>query len=489
MVLWRRMVGDLFRPPASAPDDEVPAVLSEAHKELAAPPSSVDARYAAAVVDLALRVAELAVQTGALTSDATAFALTVTSAYGLEVDVDVTWTSVTISYHRRGRAEPITGFRGVRQRVTDYTQLTRLLRLIDEIGNRELELDEARRRLETLRQEGRPYRGWVIAFGQALTGGGVAALLGGHMTEILLAALANALLYVVQYVLSRTALSVFFIQAFGAAVPTAMAVAVMQARVDGVDWLANVSPSLIVASGIVSLLAGIGFVGAARDAMDGNLITAGARTFDAVLQTAGIVLGVVITLWAGLALGVEGYLTPTTTGYAIPSATQIIWASLIAVGVAFSFQVSLSVLPYCAGLAAIGFATYLAILPVIGNWPGAAAVGAVVVGFLAQFIVGRFRVPLIALVTTGIVAMVPGLALYRGLYRAIESFDEPLSVQAQTNLGEATMVALALAAGSTFGAQIARPVGLPTAKLFRLAAQSTAMRSRRRVPGTEQAGQ
>ena len=34
----------------------------------------------------------------------------------------------------------------------------------------------------------------------------------------------------------------------------------------------------------------------------------------------------------------------------------------------------------------------------MGNWPAAAALGALVVGFIAQFIVGRFRVPLIALV-------------------------------------------------------------------------------------------
>ena len=86
-----------------------------------APASDVDPRHAAAVVDLALRAAEMAIQTGAVTSDATSYALTVTSAYGLLADVDVTFTSITVSYHRRGKAEPITGFRGVRQRSTNYT--------------------------------------------------------------------------------------------------------------------------------------------------------------------------------------------------------------------------------------------------------------------------------------------------------------------------------------------------------------------------------
>ncbi len=449
-----------------------------------APASDVDPRHAAAVVDLALRAAEMAIQTGAVTSDATSYALTVTSAYGLLADVDVTFTSITVSYHRRGKAEPITGFRGVRQRSTNYTQLTQLLRLIDDIGTGKLELDAARDRLDLLREESRPYRTWVVTLGQALTGVGVAAILGGRPGEMMMAALANALMFLVQLALTRTQLSVFFTQALGAAVPTAMAVWIMQVRAGDSGWFTMISPSLIVSAGIVTALAGVGVVGAARDAMDGNLITAAARTFDALLQTAGIIVGVTITLWVGLKLGVEGYIAPTG-GYANPSGMQVVWAILIAVGVAFGFQLGLRNLPFIAGLAAAGFAVYQWSLPFVGNWPAAAALGALVVGFIAQFIVGRFRVPLIALVTIGVVSLMPGSALYRGLYELIRTVDEPVSVQAQISLGNAVMVALALAAGSTFGAQIARPVGLPTAKLFRIAELRSLRRSSRSTTSTE----
>ena len=447
-------------------------------------PSDVDPRHAAAVVDLALRAAEMAIQTGAVTSDATSYALTIMSAYGLTADVDVTFTSITISYHRRGRAEPITGFRGVRQRVTNYTQLTQLLRLIDRIGSGTLDLDVARDKLDALRSESQPYRVWVITLGQALTGVGVAAILGGRPGEMLLAAIANSLMYLVQLALARTQLSVFFIQALGAAVPTTMAVWIMAVRATDIRWFSMVSPSLIASAGIVTALAGIGVVAAARDAMDGNLITAGARTFDAILQTSGIIVGVAITLWVGLKLGVEGYIAPTS-GYASPSALQIVWAILIAIGLAFGFQLGLKALPFVAGLAAAGFAVYQWSLPVVGNWPAAAALGALVVGFLAQFIVGRFRIPLVALVTAGVVALMPGSALYRGLYELIRTIDEPVSVQAQISLSNAILVALGLAAGSTFGAQIARPVGLPTARLFRVAELRTVRRTRRSPTNTE----
>lgn len=253
-------------------------------------------------------------------------------------------------------------------------------------------MEPARDRLDGLRSQSRPYRIWVITLGQALTGVGVAAILGGRPGEMALAALANSLMFLVQLLLARTQLSAFFNQALGAAVPTAMAVWIMHVRAGDSGWFYMVSPSLIVSSGIVTALAGVGVVGAARDAMDGNMITAGARTFDAVLQTAGIIVGVAVTLWAGLTLGVEGYIAPTG-GYASPSALQIVWAVVIAVGLAFGFQLGLRVLPFVAILAAAGFAVYQWTLPLVGNWPAAAALGAIVVGFMAQFIKGRFRIP------------------------------------------------------------------------------------------------
>lgn len=449
-----------------------------------APPSDVDHKHAAAVVDLALRVAELAIQTGSLTSEATSFALTVTTAYGLTADIDVTWASVTISYHRRGRAEPITGFRAVRTRLTNYTLLSQLLHLIDDIGTGRVELDDAIAKFENLRNDIRPYRSWVVCLGQAALGAGVAAILGGRPMEIFLAAVANAVLFVVQLALARTSLSVFFIQAIGASIPTALAVGVMQVRASETTIFATVSPSLIVASGIVSLLAGVGIVAAARDAMEGNVITAGARAFDAVLQTAGIVVGVIVTLWLGFKMGVEGYIAPTA-GYGTSPLLQLVSAVVIAVGVGFGFQLGIRAVPFAALLAAVGFGTYLWSETWIGNWPGAAAMGAAAVGFCAQIVAGRWRIPHVALITTGIVAMMPGSALYRGLYHMIESFDGPISVQAQISLGQAVMIGFALAAGSSLGSQIARPLGLPTAKLFRVSVLRTQRRLNRTTASTE----
>lgn len=463
---WKSRIESWVRRPPRGTVVHQPGVVGDAH--------------AAAVVDLALRAAELGVQTGALTSEATTFALTVGSSYGLQMDVDVTFTSVIISYQPAHRPEPITGFRGVRQRVNNYTVLTSLSRLIERISSGRLTVDQARVELDRIRTQTPPYRHWVICVGQMMLGSGVAAILGGGVLEMLLAAIAGGLLYVVQVPLLRTQISVFFIQAAGATVPTAIALTIMQIRSNHEHSLYplfyQVSPSMIVASGIVSLLAGTGIVAAARDALDGNLITAGARTYDAVIQTAGIAVGVTVTLWLGLRIGIEGYISPTA-GWTLPSAWQVLWAAVIAVGVALGFQLGLRALPYCAVLGAIGYAVYQYGMLLIGSWPGAVAVGAFVVGFIAQLATRKLKIPPIALVTTGIVSMMPGSSLYRGLFEAIRNIEGPLSPQAGMALTQAALVGLALAAGSALGTQLARPLSMPDSWIVRNALRASLRRS------------
>ena len=84
--------------------------------------------------------------------------------------------------------------------------------------------------------------------------------------------------------------------------------------------------------------------------------------------------------------------------------------------------------------------------------------------------------------------MMPGSSLYRGLYELIQTFDGPMSVQAQISLSQAAMIGLALAAGSTFGAQISRPLGLPAAQLFRMSTLRALNRSNRQTTNTEATG-
>ena len=70
------------------------------------------------------------------------------------------------------------------------------------------------------------------------------------------------------------------------------------------DWVGPLPPSLVVGSGIVVLLAGLSLVGSAEDAISGFYVTAGARAFETVLLTVGLVLGIAGVLDLGQRAGI-----------------------------------------------------------------------------------------------------------------------------------------------------------------------------------------
>ncbi|NYM45593.1 threonine/serine exporter family protein, partial [Salmonella enterica subsp. enterica serovar Typhimurium] len=80
-------------------------------------------------------------------------------------------------------------------------------------------------------------------------------------------------------------------------------------------WKTNMSlpmsPSMVVAAGMISLLAGTSMVSAAQDAIDGYVVTSSGRFVDVFVQTGGIILGVMGVLWIGLKVGTPAYINPT----------------------------------------------------------------------------------------------------------------------------------------------------------------------------------
>lgn len=76
-------------------------------------------------LDLALRIGEVLLSSGAGTADATATILGVTAAGGLRgCEVDITFTSIAISYQAAPDVAPETHMRVVRYRSQDFSRLT-----------------------------------------------------------------------------------------------------------------------------------------------------------------------------------------------------------------------------------------------------------------------------------------------------------------------------------------------------------------------------
>ncbi len=118
-------------------------------------PQVADETLVLRVLDLALRVGEVQLATGAGAAVAHDTMLAIASAYGLPTcDVDIAFSTITMCCHRGLEAGPVTTMRNVRYRTQDYTRLTSVDALIKDIVDQDVPLtsSEAFERLATGRR-------------------------------------------------------------------------------------------------------------------------------------------------------------------------------------------------------------------------------------------------------------------------------------------------------------------------------------------------
>jgi uncharacterized membrane protein YjjP (DUF1212 family) len=407
-----------------------------------------------------MRVGETLLSTGASASDVVATVLRLTNAYGLgSVHVDVTFTSISVSYHRGPDADPMTVMRGIKVRSTDLTRLERLQTLVREIADEPVPVDEARTRFLAVVRAPHPYRRWVVTGSLATVAAAVAALLGGSWLIMALSFFTAAVVDRVQRWLAHRGVAAFFAQVVGGAIPTVVAVGLLAAISSGVPGLKGTSPSLVVASGIVVLLAGLSVVGAAQDAIDGYYVTAGARGFEVLVLTLGIVVGIAGILALGQRVGVSMQFT-----VAAQLSTNNVVQVLAAMVVSGAFAVSAYAAPragfYSTLTGGLGWLAYLGAIS-IGLGPAAASsFAALIAGFISQLVASRLQVPSLALTMAGIVPLLPGLAVYQGLFEMVRSTPGVGVSHGLTTLLGAAGIGMGLAAGVSMGTFLARPVRL-----------------------------
>ena len=411
----------------------------------------VDPATARAVLDLALRTGEALLSTGAPALDVTASVLQLVEAYGLSsCHVDVTYTSITVSYHRGEVDEPMTVMRIVRVRAADYRRLEDLQALVRDAAAGSLTVADARTRLEDVVRAPHPYQRWLVTLALAALGAAVAALLGGGPLLMAVAAATTAAIDRVQRALERFGLPAFFTQAVGGAIPTLVAVVLLWLVPRTPLHLAQLSPSLVVAAGIVVLLAGLSVVGAAQDALDGFYVTAGARGLEVLVLTLGIVAGIVAVLSMAQRAGVALRVLPGAALSSDPS-VQVLAAVAVSALFAVSGYTRGRGIVVAAGAGGLGWATSLT-ASTAGLGPAAsAACAAAVVGLVAQVVSERWRVPSLVITTAGIVPLLPGLAVYRGLFQLVEQGPTQALTPGLSTLFGAAATGIGLASGINLG--------------------------------------
>ncbi|HZB20967.1 MAG TPA: threonine/serine exporter family protein [Blastococcus sp.] len=397
-------------------------------------------------LDLALRVGEVLLSSGAGAADVSATMVAVTHACGVHhVAADVTFVDLTLRHQPSSDRPAALQIRRITRRPVDYADLIEVDRLVDELVRGELTRSQARARLARIVSTGHLRPRWAVTLGWGVMGTGIALTLGGSAIVCLLAFTAACAVDGTQLLLPHHRIPAFYQQAAGGFVVTVIAVVASATDLD-------VNPSRVVTVGIVMLLAGAGIMGATQDALTGFPVTASARLIDAFLNTAGIIAGVGVGLVVGDLLGVGlTNFTPGAAGLAAAGVT-VAGAAVAAAGFAFASYAPLRALVAVSLVGGLGQGVLLAVSSsAVGRTLGSAA-AAVTIGAVCFLVAGRFRVPPLVVVVPAIVPLLPGLDIYRGLALLTEGRDGVLQ------LASALVTALALAAGVILGQYLARPL-------------------------------
>ncbi|WP_019146476.1 threonine/serine exporter family protein [Aeromicrobium massiliense] len=405
-----------------------------------------ESREVYASLDLALRIGEVLLSSGAGAADVTATMLAVARACGVRnVSADITFVDLSLR-QQPSRDEPLTiQVRRINRRPVDYADLIEVEATVSDLVAGRIDRAEARDRVARTVSTGHARRRWAVTLGWGVMGVGVALTLGAGPVVCLMAFVAACAIDGTQLLLPEHRIPSFYQHAAGGFVATL--VALVTAAFD-----LEVNPSHVITTGIVMLLAGVGILGATQDALTGFPLTASARLIDAFINSAGIIAGVSAGLTLGdlLGAGLTGF-TPGARGLA-EAGVAVVGAAVAAAAFAFASYAPVRAVVGASLIGGLGQVVFLAVDSSAVARPWAATLAAVTIGSVCHVAASRFRVPPLVVVVPALVPLLPGLDIYRGLSMLAEGQDGVLM------LATALVTALALAAGVILGQYVAQPI-------------------------------
>ncbi len=403
------------------------------------------------VLDLCMRVGEVLLSSGESADETTQTMLSLADVSGLPaVDVDITFTSITICCHRGMTAAPVTSMRLVRYRSLDLTRLAEVGRIIRRVERGGLDVAGASTELAAAVTAPHPYPRWVATAGWAGLAAAIALLLGAAPITAAATFLVTGLIDRIGRLLNRWGLPAFFRQVVGGLLATGSTLALFAAGV----LPPGTRPSLVVAASITVLLSGLSVVGTVQDAITGYVVTSAGRAVEIVLLSAGLLTGVVLGLKLGVASGLKLEVAAELPTDVRRFSLAVLAAAVAAAAYALAGYAPLRSLVAAALAGAAGWGTYGLLAQVFHAGPVVSTgVAAAVVGGAA----GLFRrgggVPPLVITLSGITPLLPGYTAYRGFYQlAVEGVAGGL-ITVTVALG----IGLALAAGVALGDFLTRP--------------------------------
>ncbi|MER5640385.1 threonine/serine exporter family protein [Kitasatospora sp. NPDC002227] len=405
------------------------------------------------ILDLTLRIGELLLASGEAAEDVEAAMLGIAHAYGLDhCEPQVTFTLIGISFQPSLVEPPVTADRVVRRRTSDYTRLAAVYRLVADITAERLSVNDAYRRLAEIRRNRHPYPTWLLVLATGLLAGAASFLVGGKSDAQAWLVFANA--FVAAILGDRLAA---FIAKRGLPEFYQFVVAAMPAALSGVILTSlpanGLRGSVVITGGLFALLPGRALVAAVQDGLTGFYITAAARLLEVLYLVAGIVIGVMLILYAGLSIHARFNPGESLGGVDSDPTVRLIAAMVLTAAFAILLQTDRRNLLFvtlnaCAGWSVFGVLTRNAgISPII-----ATGIAAGLVGLFGQLMARYRAASSLPYVTAALGPLMPGSALYLGML----AFTQSQPDVGLASVARAAAIALALAVGVNLGGEIAR---------------------------------
>ena len=383
-------------------------------------------------IELALTAAGMMLEGGASAASVAVAMRDIATAAGLgDVTTDVNHSVLTMSEHGTAHV----GAAAISSRTYDFGRLRDTTRVVNDLCANRIDPTTARRRLDTIADASNRHATWLRRVAAGAAGASWAVVFGGDPVVTVSAFVVNIVLAWAHSGLTRIGWPLFFVHLMAGVVAVAVAatVAVFHPHTDA---------SLTVTSVIVLLLPGVAFIGGVKDAISGWYLTATARLVESITAVVGLIVGIQLALTAAAHAGIHLDVAPPKAINLSATPTTLIASGAIAIFFGIVSRNSPKTLAASAVLSAAGLTIYTGALgeDLSSNWATAAA--ALTIGALAAVIGTLNRTPTLAISTPAMLALLPGITLYRGMFHG------------GSHIQNAIMLALALAGGLTAGEYI-----------------------------------
>lgn len=298
------------------------------------------------------------------------------------------------------------------------------------------------RELNRIRKMKPQYPAWAVTLGTSLGCGGFSVLFGGDWASFVPATIAGAVAYVVRYFMLKRGFNFYMVTTMTSFVATLTA------------WLLF----LVLPTGFTNypyhsflccclyLVPGVALINFLDDMLDNYLHVGLARFANGVLQIASMAFGIVLAVSIS---NVDNFLGDLAMAPNISYGEAAIVTAISAMGFGMNFNVPRRSLPAVAILGILGMLlrNLLAFDFKIGLILGSLA-GASLISLVAVRLVHHTRTPNHVISIPGVIPMVPGILMYRGIFgfvhlgNNVEAFMGSFS-----NLLNAALIVLCLSIG------------------------------------------